>query len=123
LILKDMAKLVATCALLAVFCGCGKKAAQDQPVSIMVEQCAVNMGHIDAAKNKWAEEHNAGTNGTPAAEDLDPYFRGGMPRCPEGGTYTIGKVGEPPQCSIAAHNDYFRTNNTAVEGAAPAAKP
>jgi hypothetical protein len=122
LILKDMAKLVATLALLVIFCGCGKKGAQDLPVDIKIVQCAVNLGRIGDAKNKWAEQHNAGTNDTPTADDLDPYFRGGMPLCPEGGTYTIGAVSETPQCSIAAHNDYFRTNSS-VEPPTPAAKP
>jgi hypothetical protein len=102
-----MPKLVAACALLLLFSGCGKKADETGQVDIRVEQCAVNLGHIYAAKNKWAEEHGAGTNDAPTADDLDPYFRGGMPRCPLGGTYTIGMVGEQPQCSIAAHNTYY----------------
>jgi hypothetical protein len=39
-------------------------------------------------------------------DDLKPYIRlvgGQLPKCPQGGTYTIGPVGEPPTCSIPGH--------------------
>ena len=68
------------------------------------------MSHIDAAKRSWAQDHNAKLDDTPTEDDLLPYFRRSMPRCPAGGTYTIGKVSELPQCSIAKHNEYFRAN-------------
>ncbi len=33
------------------------------------------------------------------------YLRSAMPQCPAGGTYIIGKIGEPATCSLAAHAD------------------
>jgi hypothetical protein len=39
--------------------------------------------------------------------DLKPYLKldadGNLPKCPGGGKYTLGKVGENPTCSIAGH--------------------
>src|SRR5271154_2699007 len=66
--------------------------------------CINNLRQIDAAKNVWALENNK-TNGTPVTEaDIKPYIKldasGNLPKCPAGGTYTIGSVGEPPACSL-----------------------
>jgi hypothetical protein len=66
--------------------------------------CINNLRQIDAAKNEWALENNK-TNGTPVtAADIKPYIKldaaGSLPKCPAGGTYTIGPVGEPPTCSL-----------------------
>jgi len=63
-----------------------------------------NLRQIDAAKMQWALE-NGKPNGTPATEsDIAPYLIGGkLPKSPAGGTYTIGKVGETPTCSIPGH--------------------
>jgi hypothetical protein len=83
--------------------------------------CATYLRIIDGAKHRWAEQHGAGLTDTPTEDDLQPYFRHGMPKCRGGGTYTIGKISEPPQCSIAAHNDFFK-NNTASDQA-PASAP
>jgi hypothetical protein len=39
--------------------------------------------------------------------DIKPYLKldaaGNLPKCPGGGKYTLGKVGENPTCSIAGH--------------------
>jgi len=69
--------------------------------------CINNLRQIDAAKNQWALEKNK-KNGDPVTEaDIKPYIKldasGNLPKCPAGGTYTIGKVGEKPACSIAGH--------------------
>ncbi|HXR04250.1 MAG TPA: hypothetical protein VN836_06035 [Verrucomicrobiae bacterium] len=66
--------------------------------------CINNLRQIDAAKNEWAVE-NKKTNGTAVTEsDIKPYIKldtnGNLPKCPSGGTYTIGKIGEPPTCSL-----------------------
>jgi hypothetical protein len=66
--------------------------------------CINNLRQIDAAKNEWALEKGK-TNGTVATEnDIKPYIKldsnGNIPRCPSGGKYTIGKVGENPTCSL-----------------------
>jgi hypothetical protein len=69
--------------------------------------CINNLRLIDAAKQQWALEFRKQTTDTPAMEDLKPYIgrgpNGEMPTCPDGGTYTIGTVGEKPTCSNPAH--------------------
>jgi len=78
--------------------------------SIAVSQrnaCINNLRQIDAAKNEWALEKGK-ANGAPVTEDdIKPYIKldanGNLPKCPTGGTYTIGKVGEKPTCSISGH--------------------
>jgi outer membrane lipoprotein-sorting protein len=66
--------------------------------------CINNLRQIDAAKNEFALEKGK-KNGDPVtATDIAPYIMGGvLPKCPAGGTYTIGKVGEKPTCSIPGH--------------------
>jgi hypothetical protein len=66
--------------------------------------CINNLRQIDAAENEWALENNK-TNGTPVTEaDIKPYIKldasGNLPKCPAGGTYIIGSVGEFPACSL-----------------------
>ena len=66
--------------------------------------CINNLRQIDAAKNQFALE-NKKTNGDLVTEaDIKAYLPGGvLPKCPAGGKYTIGKVGENPTCSIDGH--------------------
>ena len=70
----------------------------------MQNTCINNLRQIEGAKNAWAFE-NGKTNGTPVTEaDIKPYLKlgagGNFPKCPAGGTYTIGRVGEVPTCSV-----------------------
>jgi hypothetical protein len=69
--------------------------------------CINNLRQIDAAKQEWALEKGK-PNGTVVTEaDIKPYIKldpnGNIPKCPSGGKYTIGKVGELPTCSIPGH--------------------
>ena len=69
--------------------------------------CINNLRQIDGAKNEWALENDKKA-GTPVTEaDIKQYIKldanGNLPKCPAGGTYTIGKVGEPPTCSVPGH--------------------
>jgi hypothetical protein len=74
------------------------------------ESCLTKLQQIESAKNCcWALERGKTTNDTPAWEDLRSYFRNPTPFvCPNGGTYTIGRVGEPPTCSITNDTVKFR---------------
>ena len=67
-------------------------------------QCINNLRVIDAVKNEWALEKHKTTNDVPTWNDLRPFipdwWPDRIPVCPWGGTYTIGKVGEFPTCSI-----------------------
>ena len=78
--------------------------ASSSPAVNQRNACISNLRQIDGAKNEWALE-NGKANGTPVtAADIAPYIQGGvLPKCPAGGTYTIGKVGEKPTCSIPGH--------------------
>ncbi len=66
--------------------------------------CINNLRQIESAKEQWALE-NGKTNGTIVTEnDIKPYIKldsnGNLPKCPAGGTYIIGRVGENPKCSV-----------------------
>lgn len=62
--------------------------------------CINNLRVIKGAKEEWALE-NGKTNGIVTENDIKPYLRNGsLPKCPAGGTYIIGQVGEGPKCSI-----------------------
>ena len=87
-----------------------------EPVTSPANACINNMRQIDSAKNQWALEHNAKTNDTVTLNDIRPYLlvsngmpylkldaKGNLPKCPAGGTYTIGKIGEPPTCSLGTN--------------------
>jgi competence protein ComGC len=66
--------------------------------------CINNLRQIDAAKTQWALEHSKTSDDTPTVNDLTPYFKDHqMPVCPEGGIYTIGKVGNEPTCTVEKH--------------------
>jgi hypothetical protein len=76
--------------------------------------CINNLRELDSAKEKWVLEHNAKTNDLVTLDDIKPYLppygepngfikldaNGNLPRCPAGGVYSIGKVGEFPTCSL-----------------------
>jgi hypothetical protein len=87
-----------------------------EPWTSPANACINNLREIDAAKNKWMLEHNAKTNDVITLDDIKPYLvrygdpngfikldaGGNLPKCPAGGFYTIGKVGESPTCSLGA---------------------
>jgi hypothetical protein len=65
--------------------------------------CINNTRRIEGAKEEWAQRSGA-TNGTEVTwNNITLYFTNGFPKCPEGGTYSLGKVGEPVLCSIPDH--------------------
>jgi hypothetical protein len=67
-------------------------------------QCHLNLLTIDAAKRLWASRYQKQPTDVPTEEDLTPFLPDRkFPTCPEGGTYTIGAVGENVTCSIAEH--------------------
>jgi hypothetical protein len=71
--------------------------------------CVNRLRLIDSAKQQWALEFSKPTNAVPSWNDILGYlpsdwtnrwWSNGMAVCPEGGTYTLGRVGDPPKCSI-----------------------
>lgn len=66
--------------------------------------CRNNCQQIDAAIQEWALE-NKKTNGTPVTtNDILPYLKYGLPKCPVDGQYILTKVGEMPVCSMPANS-------------------
>jgi len=68
--------------------------------------CINNLRRIDAAMQQWALENNKTNSDVPTWADLKEYLgRGGteIPKCPLGGTYTLGPVSNRPTCSVAGH--------------------
>lgn len=75
--------------------------------------CRNNLKEIQIAKRVWEDERGTSTNEVPTWTDLGPYIRkrensrswqNGVPKCPKGGTYTIGKLDELPKCSFGAYH-------------------
>ena len=67
--------------------------------------CINILRQIDAAANQFALENHL-TNGDRInfPSDLTPYIKlnskGKIPPCPQGGIYSLSKVGDPPICSL-----------------------
>ena len=61
--------------------------------------CVNNLRQIVATKEQWTLEHHKSTNDVPSWGEVQAYLPGKLV-CPQGGTYTLGRVGEPPTCSI-----------------------
>ncbi len=67
--------------------------------------CISNLRHINAAKAQWAMDTGKGLGVKPRDADLfgaTLYLRT-KPQCPAGGQYDLGKVKEPPACTVAGH--------------------
>jgi hypothetical protein len=65
--------------------------------------CIVNLRQIDGAKQQWALDYHKTTNDVASMQDLLPYLKGPI-KCPDGGTYVAGRVGESPTCSIVGRH-------------------
>jgi hypothetical protein len=69
--------------------------------------CINNLRQIDAAKQQWALENRKTSSDVVTEDNIKRYIKldanGNLPKCPDGGKYTIGKVGEKPTCSISGH--------------------
>ena len=64
--------------------------------------CINILRQIDGAKLQWAMENHKLTNDVPSWQDIQPYLHTPV-SCPQGGTYTLGRVADLPACSILAH--------------------
>jgi hypothetical protein len=67
--------------------------------------CINNLRMIQGAKQQWALERNKTSSDVPGWDDIRPYMGAGKTtlRCPKGGEYNLGAVGEMPSCSIPGH--------------------
>ena len=67
--------------------------------------CVNNLDCIQHAKAKWARDLNKPNLAVPTEDDLRPVLKGlgagdFLPRCPAGGTYSIGQINQPVTCSF-----------------------
>src|SRR5947209_12502135 len=92
--------------LLFIATGCGHK----EPGPAASESCQNKLRQIDTAKQAWADDHHKTTNDTPTWESLLGYLKTTPLACPNGGTYTLGRVGQLPTCSIPEDTAYWREN-------------
>ena len=66
--------------------------------------CINNLRQIDGAKKQWALDNKKTDTDTPTREDLMPYLTNKQfPACPAGGSYTINRLADPPECTQASH--------------------
>jgi hypothetical protein len=70
--------------------------------------CINNLRQIDAAANQFALEKNLKTGDKiNFPDDLTPYIKLNsqekIPPCPQGGVYSIKKVGDSPTCSLGTN--------------------
>ena len=65
--------------------------------------CINILRQIDGAKEQWALETYQPTNAPAVVSAVDQYIKGGGPKCPQRGTYTYGRIDQPPRCSIKGH--------------------
>ena len=76
-----------------------------------IRRCQDNLVQLETYKFMWASE-NQTTNDTPTWDDLRQFFpdhwSNGIPVCLAGGTYTIGRVGEKPRCSVGGDGHSLR---------------
>lgn len=64
------------------------------------QACIMNLKSIQAAKEAWAAA-NQKADGDPVDVNAVNQYLGKVPKCPSGGTYDYGLVGQPPTCSRA----------------------
>ena len=68
--------------------------------------CVNNLRLIQAAKDQYAIENNQADTVTPTTADTSPYFKSqqlsaGLPKEPQGGTYTLNAISASPTCDQA----------------------
>jgi hypothetical protein len=72
-------------------------------------RCEFNLMIIDECKINWQNVHHKPADYVLTMDDLKDELRSyaiqygwtnGVPTCPDGGTYIIGRVGEKPKCSV-----------------------
>ena len=63
------------------------------------QPCLGNLRQLEGAKEQWATDNSATSGAEIAFDDILPYLKK-MPNCNKNGTYSLGKIGEEPRCSI-----------------------
>ena len=97
---------LASICIAAVLAGCASEPHPRAQQNNAAQRCRANLRQIQSVKMQWAKSENKSTNDMMTREDImriDRYLLNAF-ECPEGGTYTWGRVGEPAACSVAEHS-------------------
>ena len=65
--------------------------------------CINNLRIIDGAKEQWAIETRQSDGARARRSAINPYIKGGAPKCPMNGFYRYAPVGAFPRCSVEGH--------------------
>jgi hypothetical protein len=66
--------------------------------------CINNLRQIDGAKEQFALENKLSAGARVTEIEVAQYLKGQtVPKCPSGGKYSLGKIDEPPGCSVRGH--------------------
>lgn len=66
--------------------------------------CINNLRQIEAAKEQWALATKKAQGDAVVESEIVEYIKGGkLPRCPQGGTYTVNVIGKNVECSVPGH--------------------
>ncbi|MEN6521300.1 MAG: prepilin-type N-terminal cleavage/methylation domain-containing protein [Armatimonadota bacterium] len=68
--------------------------------------CCTHLRHLQDAKERWAMENKKENTDTPTSDELIPDYIKETPKCPCGGEYELGSVGENAACTIPNHKIY-----------------
>jgi prepilin-type N-terminal cleavage/methylation domain-containing protein len=68
-----------------------------------VNGCKANLRTIEFAISQWSLEKRKADDVEVSLEELEEYFKDGIPRCPSGGEYELTTVAEKPTCTEEGH--------------------
>ena len=70
-----------------------------------IRACQSNMRTIEFAIQEWAIDKRKANDSEVSLEELEGYFKDGIPECPSGGEYELFTVEEKPTCNVTGHTD------------------
>ncbi len=76
---------------------------EDAIRGVQAPVCIHNLRQIDGAKQIFALETGRSNGPVDPAEVDRWYFHGRSPRCPSGGSYFYGDIGQTPVCSLSTN--------------------
>jgi prepilin-type N-terminal cleavage/methylation domain-containing protein len=68
-----------------------------------VNGCKANLRTIEFAIAQWSLEKRKADDAEVSLEELEDYFKDGIPRCPSGGEYELTTVSDKPTCTVKGH--------------------
>ena len=71
--------------------------------SAQVNGCKANLRTIEFAIAQWSLEKRKSDDAEVSLEELEGYFKDGIPRCPSGGEYELSTVVDKPTCTVEGH--------------------